>query len=136
MKILNVTPYTSLDNNTTFKACFAKRVVHYKEWSWNKLKILERSDSEMNNMAEYFHKMDDYQLGQIANGNTYFVSADKIQAAYDKLKKAVDVVRTKRTQLEEAICSGSSFAYILRQELDRLDAKAGDSETINRLFKK
>ena len=139
MRILNVTtmPVSNKhDNKPSFGACFAKKVVHYKEWSWNKLKILERSDSEMNDMAEYFHKMSDYELEKIADGNTYFVSESSIQAAYEKLKKAVDNVRNKRSQIEEAIQSGSSLAYILRPELDRLDAKAADSQAIDKLFKK
>ena len=90
----------------------------------------------MNDMAEYFHKMSDYELEKIADGNTYFVSESSIQAAYEKLKKAVDIVRNKRSQIEEAIQSGSSLAYILRPELDRLDAKAADSQAIDKLFKK
>lgn len=140
MKILNLTTMPvgnkQSNNNVNFGACFAKKVVRYKEWSWNKLRILERSDSEMNDMAEYFHKMSDYELEQIADGNTYFVSQSNIQAAYEKLTKAVNNVRQKRNQMEEAIRSGSPLAYVLQSELDRLDAKADNSQAMEELYKK
>lgn len=139
MKILNLTTMqvnNKQNKNLNFGACFAKNIVHYKEWSWSKLKILERSETEMNDMAEYFHKMSDYELEKIANGNTYFVKVSSIQAAHKKLKEAVDIVRNKRAHIEEAIRSGNSLSYILQPELDRLDAKAADTKSIEKLYKK
>ena len=139
MKILNVTPYNSVSNkttNTSFGACFAKKVVHYKEWNWNKLRILERSDSEMIDLAEYFHKMSDHELENVAFGNKFFNKASRIQAAYDRLKKAVDTVNTKKNQMKEAVCLGNPLSNILQQEIDRLDAKADNSQEQEKLFKK
>ena len=142
MKVLNISmgqTSQGKNRNVQFKACVGKSVDHSAKWSWNKLRILERSESEMKEMAEYFHKKDDWELRQIAEGNSVFVSDDKIQSAYEKLKTAVDIVLSKKEQIEDKINSGSvdrSTLNILESELERLDEKAENTRMIEKLYKK
>ncbi len=124
---------------TNFRACFAKNVDRSAKWSWNKLRILERSDSEMRDMAEYFHKESDWELQNIAKGNTWFVADEKIQKAYQRLKRVVDEVNSKRKRIEEQLSSGDCDGFtrsIMQDELRRLDEKAANRYLIEKLFKK
>lgn len=76
MKIVNnpiVPCNTYKNNNVNFQACFSKNVDHSKKWSWDKLAILDRSESEMNDVAEYLYKKSDWKLEQKADGNTYAI---------------------------------------------------------------
>lgn len=125
--------------NIQFKACFSKPVDHSAKWSWKKLRILERSDKEMIDMAEFFHKKDDWELRQIAEGNSFLVSEDKIQKAYKKLKSAIDKVLRKKSQIEEKINNGNNDDFtirMLKSELDRLNDKAENVQLIEKLYKK
>lgn len=141
MKILNINNSISLSRpkNIQFQACFSKSVDHSAKWSWKKLRILERSDKEMNDMAEFFHKKDDWELQQIAEGNSFVVSQDKIQKAYKKLKAAVDKVVYKKQQIEKRVELGNEDSFtlnLLKSELERLDEKADDTQLIEKLYKK
>ncbi len=90
-------------------------------------------------MAEYFHKMDDWELEKIAEGNSFFVAGDKIEKAYKRLKNAVDRVISKKEQIQEKIDSGNIDSFtrsVLRSEIERLDQKADDKLQMERRFKK
>ena len=90
-------------------------------------------------MAEFFHKKDDWELRQIAEGNSFLVSEDKIQKAYKKLKSAIDKVLRKKSQIEEKINNGNNDDFtirMLKSELDRLNDKAENVQLIEKLYKK
>ena len=74
-------------------------------WNQFKLNILHRSEAELKDLAEYFHKLSPSQLEDVAKIKNFFgiKSVKRSKRAYELLKGAVDSVLQERKSINTTL---------------------------------
>lgn len=89
----------------------------FKAWAVDGSEILHMNNTELKNLAEFFHKSSEDVLTQISlfRSNLGFKKTEESMKAYEKLKKEVDKIISERNSL---LHDNSSYAINRLKELD------------------